>query len=742
MDQNQNKKNTNNASNNPANDDLNNINDSYGENLSQINNIDIDLDNEDAAADSLENLSTPRNLNTETYSDLENNNLNLQKENNSIDSVDIDIDNENTFSKDKEITLKPEPKDPAQNEILDLDNEDPVETTDFENTELHTHQKKSSQDYSTNTSSGDRQEIETQKNIAEPKRNNQNIFAIPKKYSSAPNIAEYENSQSRNLSQKHREANFLNNVNETKDKTVSNNDHVDIENFVVEGDSAIRTDSPDSFVSLNENQESEFLNKKEYNQVLPNSEASSPNETPEKKRSEIETNSYKIKPAPEDFLLKSDSPIKSPATSIPTKPNPVLQNKKSMQNEINSLIPNAPSPANPTASPEKESVNAVVQENKDAKDTTGSLTQESVPPIAGLTNKEKELGVELKRIRTYEDDVKNNIQSKKITTAKILIEEQKKRQAQETTEQTNNPRTKGNILKTIFIIIFIILGLGVGYYAYEQGLFIKKTQNARPNPVLISDIIQLDSLKEITTGQKTNTEIIAEIRRIINSPNTLPVNGIEKIELSKIEEVLVNEKITEQTFAVSTTEFLNIMETRTPDSLIRSLKDDFILGQVKTSQTTEPFIIFQVNDFERAYSGMFEWEDTMILDLKDIFYKNLGSTQRFPREVSEINEDIDTNTAPQDTEVELETETFSNEDEGAVDTQKEPTEPEPTIESTYSNEFTDLILSNQDTRTILNNQGQVIFFYTIINKENIIITTNVESLIILLNKLNSSKIVR
>lgn len=317
----------------------------------------------------------------------------------------------------------------------------------------------------------------------------------------------------------------------------------------------------------------------------------------------------------------------------------------------------------------------------------------------------------IRPLRTYEDDVKNAVQKDNISTAKILMAEQQRRQVEQTQIEEASPASKTNLPKIILAIVFVALGItaaGGGYYYYTINKFVEPEQIT----VLTSNnFIDVDNVKNINKTGKTNREVVGEIRNIIiASDSEMKEDSIEQIKISKTVTTVNNGREISNEVEISTEEFLNILEAREPDALTRSLDKKFLLGIHKTKDGIEPFILFKSNDYEISYAKMLEWEYILISDIKDIFFKNLGSSQAFLKyeEDLEISTTTNNNLTPQ----------YDDRD------------------------FKDLILANKDTRSISSEDGKLLFFYSFINRDHLIFTTNSETLTLLINRLNTAKLVR
>jgi hypothetical protein len=368
-----------------------------------------------------------------------------------------------------------------------------------------------------------------------------------------------------------------------------------------------------------------------------------------------------------------------------------------------------------------------------------------------ISNTEK---VVISPIRTYDIDLQSTVKNQGISSSKIFLAEQEKREKQRQSEDATDIKHKPNIIKIISGLFLVLLGVGaLGYasYFYLQNRPAIQIQNDGFEKNIFFDI---EEQENVLVDFRSSREIISAIREIIRKPNSLNINDVKQI---KIEVTIPNagENFTDIKREVDSAEFLNYIESRVSDSFVRSLKPEMIIGLHKTTQNEdELFILFKIDDFELALGRAREWEPFMISDLQNLFFKTLGSSQLFtPQELEEvslietINEDRVDNL--EETEI-SESETQGEQDETnnikveQTETNQMETEPAPArTESNYNQrDFKDIVLSNKNTRAIVNSDNQILFFYSFIDRENLIMTTNKETFDSIIRKINNRKIVQ
>lgn len=118
--------------------------------------------------------------------------------------------------------------------------------------------------------------------------------------------------------------------------------------------------------------------------------------------------------------------------------------------------------------------------------------------------------------------------------------------------------------------------------------------------------------------------------------------------------------------------FLEIFETRTPEELARTLQREFYVGINFKNGSGYPFLIIKGEAYESLFPGLLAWEKTLKSDLTPIFENKTASST--------------------------------------------------------TNQFIDLVITNQDSRGIVDENGKPQFFYTIIDDTIAIFAIDTSSL--------------
>lgn len=166
--------------------------------------------------------------------------------------------------------------------------------------------------------------------------------------------------------------------------------------------------------------------------------------------------------------------------------------------------------------------------------------------------------------------------------------------------------------------------------------------------------------------------------------NTLSdaIRGVAAREIRHV--VLIKEGAADTTYLFPTSEFLETLETRAPGSLVRAFDPLFMFGAFGESA----FLIIKLVSFENAFAGMLAWEKNLSQDIGPLF-----ATAELGRNVP----------------------------------------PESA--------FTDITDKNKDVR-ILTLENQTILLYSFFDNNMLIITDNIETLRVLIDRLTREKLSR
>ncbi len=389
-------------------------------------------------------------------------------------------------------------------------------------------------------------------------------------------------------------------------------------------------------------------------------------------------------------------------------------------------------------------------------------------------------------IRTYKSDVHETVGQNKVTTAKILMAEQRKKQTQQDPQATALPPQKqtGRIFALLFGVLFLLAGVGaIGYFGY--GAVVQRVQTAPVAPVEFF-LFAFDNQKNIDATQPF-IDVLREVESILDEASTQKENSYTEIIFS-------NPDIqTKESVRITSGQLFTLYNVRLPIAISGAIAKDFTYGTYTTSEGVEPFLVLALADYEGAYDAMFDWERTLALDIQDFFpkvkyYFNPIPIQNTPAseevsgqdDVVNENDQESTGTTSQDTTDSAQGTSpagQTTDQQQGTDIQDTPATPatsstgltnatsststsSDTTSDTASNSeiatdatpldasinrtptFVDIVLSNRDTRAIRDDNGTPFFFYTFIERDKILFAQNPKLITEIGRKLREKQLVR
>jgi hypothetical protein len=235
-------------------------------------------------------------------------------------------------------------------------------------------------------------------------------------------------------------------------------------------------------------------------------------------------------------------------------------------------------------------------------------------------------------------------------------------------------KAKGTKLSRISLVVGGVALIIIGIFGASY-LIKKKNTPVVPIVTKVETFISYDSSSTIDVSTATNT----------NNLNSLIKNGIGK-DTKTIDAIFLIRKINDVITPLAVKDFLSLISTTMPDSLNRSLSNRYMIGKYsnpngQTSTTNSGmFFIFETTDYNQAYASMLEWEKTMI---EDFF---------IPFEI-----------------------------------------PKPD-DSIYVKPWNDVVVNNKDARVLYADNGVPLIYYSFVNKNTFVITSNLETLKEIINR--------
>ena len=323
--------------------------------------------------------------------------------------------------------------------------------------------------------------------------------------------------------------------------------------------------------------------------------------------------------------------------------------------------------------------------NPKINNITNTTLQDTVAPI--LTPKQNISSKPI--IRTYKSDVEETVQSGHLSSINIAIAENKK--MMNAVQGNENEEKKKKINKNIIIlgsvlIIGGILALAIAYFfVQEQSQPQVVIETTSSNPIFTTDVEE-----KINLGEINNDRVAITLNQRVEQSST-KLGQIKKFYLTTGQGA--DEK------SITAINFLNLIKSNIPDEIQRTLKNQYIFGMYNYNGNQE-FLVLKVGSYDTTFSGMLTWENYLWQDFKDIF----GLTD-------------ESNTAS--------TSTINQTQKFGIEIKK----------------FQDSVFANKDCRVVKDSKGNIIFLYSIIDPNTVVITTSVDTLKEIISRINKARVI-
>jgi len=282
-------------------------------------------------------------------------------------------------------------------------------------------------------------------------------------------------------------------------------------------------------------------------------------------------------------------------------------------------------------------------------------------------NEKKFNDKDIKVLRTYASDMAEAVKQNEMSVIKIAMAEKEKRDREDIYKKAEGT-TGSKIFFVIGGIILVIAAIIGAYFIFQQKKAKEITQ-----PIVSSEIetfIAYDAKLNIDVTNISNVDNLATVIREETKTNT-----------KLVEALFFTKDVNGITGNLTTVNFLSLIGTTMPNALERSLSDKFLLGKYSgVNNNSGIFLIFQTTDYNQAYASMLAWEKTMANDLAKIFNMEL------------------------------------------------PVSADGTTQITPGKKWKDILINNKDVRVLYGDTGEGLIYYAFTNKNDFVITNNIEAL--------------
>lgn len=287
-------------------------------------------------------------------------------------------------------------------------------------------------------------------------------------------------------------------------------------------------------------------------------------------------------------------------------------------------------------------------------------------------------------LHTYKGDVATTIENQNISLATIVQRQAEADRTNVPTQPTPSAWQRIGGFRLVEILVGIVL---IAAAAGALGWTYLRLRPLIPSTSVTAPILYVDQKKSIpVAGDETRDAFLASL---------VDAKG-DQLSVGLIEQLALPVASTSGTTAPLTTRgFFSTVAPQGPDSLVRALQPQFLLG-LYSADGDQPFLIFKTDEYAQAFAGMLDWEYTMESDLDPLFPK------------------------PTDTGSPIVATSASS--------TASTTPPSAPSTGVLNTPFSDAILNNHDTRVVRDQQGNVVLLWSFIDRQTLVITTNAATL--------------
>jgi len=286
-------------------------------------------------------------------------------------------------------------------------------------------------------------------------------------------------------------------------------------------------------------------------------------------------------------------------------------------------------------------------------------------------------------IRTYKSDVEETIQTNHISSVSIAMAENKKMLGQ--AQNTGVESKKSLINKRIIIISSILVLAGVLTFLIPKLLiqmqYGEKTEpieTVSSQPLMTVDLEEKMNIKDINLDRVSTT-----LKERVDQSST---------QLGQIKNFYLTEGDGTAEKLITASHFLSLINATLPSEVQRTLKDSYMFG-LYNYNGNQRFLVLKVGAYDTTFSGMLKWETNLWQDFKELF-------------------DLKTNDA-------------TSSDSFAIEIKK----------------FQDATFNNKDCRVVKDDSGNIVFLYSIIDENTVVITTSTDTLKEIINRISKARVV-
>lgn len=298
-------------------------------------------------------------------------------------------------------------------------------------------------------------------------------------------------------------------------------------------------------------------------------------------------------------------------------------------------------------------------------------------------------------IRTFRQDVEQAVTRDRTSVVDMISAEEKRRSSGETIRIA--PRQAESSWSYVFIgasMILVITAIAIGAFLFFRMM-------SAPNIDTEFERVTINETISYDITSQSRDQIMYGLVGLRDSLHT-DLGSVTQIQLTERKNTGGDSA---QKAFISTSLFLQKIESHAPGGLVRNLNDNMLLA-VHELTKNEPFLMFTAAHYDIVFKNMFEWEDTMQSDLAPLFGPALEL---------------------------VETTSFST--ETTTGTSSATSTPVRTTSFTPIHVFEDIVIANTPTRGVRNKRDEVVLVWSMPDDNTVIITSNETTMRTLLERI-------
>ncbi len=333
---------------------------------------------------------------------------------------------------------------------------------------------------------------------------------------------------------------------------------------------------------------------------------------------------------------------------------------------------------------------------KIGRGTLGNIPQTVPVPTQSypnFDNVENEISSQIQKkpvVRTYKSDVEETIQSGHLSSINIALSQNRRMMEGAMAPAESKKKSKINLNILILSLVLIVGGVSAVFVPY----FLVQNQNA-PTPILqtntsLQNIMTVDVEEKINTRDINLNRVNSTLKERVQQSNT---------SLGQIKNIFLTEGDGVDETTITSDKFLSLIKADVPSEISRALKPEYMFG-LHNFNGNQEFLILRVDSYDTAFSGMLSWETDLWQNFKEIF-------------------DLQSKDTTTSTNYSSTTENFGVE----------------------IKRFQDATFFNKDSRVVRDSAGKIIFLYSIVNENTIVITTSIDTLKEIISRITKANII-